>query len=72
MYCRRRRRYEAKPWWYIETVADLPKVGERISDWETRRKAQRVRQQRVNILGLHIVETASEPLEALLNRALGL
>lgn len=37
--CQKRRRGQPRPHWYIQTVADLPKVGEPISDWEARKKA---------------------------------
>jgi hypothetical protein len=37
--CQKRRRGQTRPSWYIGTAADLPKIGEKISDWEERKKA---------------------------------
>lgn len=37
--CQKRRRGAPRPYWYIETAADLPRIGETAAEWEARKKA---------------------------------
>jgi hypothetical protein len=37
--CQKRRRGQPRPYWYVQTAADLPGLGEPLSEWEARKKA---------------------------------
>lgn len=37
--CQKRRRGQPRPHWYVETAADVPRVGEPLGEWEARKKA---------------------------------
>ena len=37
--CQKRRRGRQRPHWYINNSNDLPQIGERLADWEARKRA---------------------------------
>jgi hypothetical protein len=37
--CQKKLRGQPRPFWYVQTEADLPRVGETTHDWEARKRA---------------------------------